>query len=195
MGTTYETLIDHDATPADAAAIGDAVVNLLVSEGILLGTPNSECVLHGVGYPPGPRIPEIYSLGEQEGAFWRALSVNGVKVHAERYVNFFAFPVFEHAICPTCMTKFPDDPSVMDQLYDCVSNFINDNRLGELCCPKCSASTPGDLWVTKPDVGLAYLGIEFWNWPPLSLPAWTLSIPKLITKHLGRTMSNGWGKL
>ncbi|WP_372724042.1 hypothetical protein [Novipirellula sp.] len=188
-------MIDHNATPDDAASIGDAVIELLISERMLLDTPNSECVLNGVGYPPGPRLSEIYNFADRELAFWSELTVNGVKVHAERYVNFFAFPVFEHAICPACKTLFSDDESVMDQLYDCVGHFINDDRLNSLRCPKCSVPTRCDHWTTKPDVGLSYLGIEFWNWAPLSHSGWTLSIPELISNRLGRTMSNGWGKL
>jgi hypothetical protein len=195
LASHYVTLIDHHATRDDAEAIGIAVIDLLISERLIQDSPNSDCVHSGIGYPPGPRVGEIYTRIAGEGAFWIDRSVNGVKVCAERYVNFFGFPIFECAVCPSCHASFAKDPSVMDQLYQCVGNFLNDDRFGDICCPTCLTSAQCTSWTTVPDIGLAYLGIEFWNWPPLSMPSWRISIPELIADRLGRTMSIGWGRL
>ncbi|MBB3210677.1 hypothetical protein FHS27_006525 [Rhodopirellula rubra] len=195
MSSSYNSLIDHDVSPTDAESIGNAIVELLVSERFLLATPNEQCVLNGLGYPPGPRIREIFANHESCVPFWEPNAINGVKVHAERYVNFFAFPQLQFAGCPQCRHRFPDGDGVIDQLYDSVATFVNDDRIDIISCPQCNHSSPSNAWRTEPDIGIAYLGIEFWNWVPFSSPLWTTSIPDLIHDHLGRTMAVSWGKL
>ncbi|MGN6547169.1 MAG: hypothetical protein ACTHK7_19105 [Aureliella sp.] len=195
MSESLAVLIDHAATREDAEAIGQAIIDALVAEGCILATPNSSCVLTGKGYPPGPRLNELYHSGERELRYWDTLTNCGVKVHAERYVDFWAFPIFEGAWCPACNARQSDDDRFFDELYACVAGFINEGSVSDIRCPSCDERFSGRQWICVPDVGLAYLGIEFWNWPPFSAPGWTTSVPELIAARTGRSLAISWGRM
>lgn len=195
MSDSYELLIDHDASPENAGAIGKTLIGALIVEGILLPDPNSECVLTGEGFPPGPRLREIYTGGDHEVRYWDVLKTIGVKVHTDRYVNFFGFPVFEYSSCPTCHQRFSGDHSVMDGIFECVGSFINDDRLDDIECPACRARIRCDRWIAVPDIGFCHLAVEFWNWPPFTASGWSLSIPDLLSDLTGRKLARSWGHM
>ena len=197
MSESLAVLIDHAATEEDAAAVGESIIDALVSEGCILPTPSSSCVLTGEGYPPGPRLNELYSID------WDMLTNCGVKLHTERYVNWWAFPVFEAAVCPGCNVGQTDEEArdkhvrkqFFDELYECVAEFINDGIVLDIHCPACNHRYPGTQWKCTPDVGIAYLAIEFWNWPPFSASGWKTSIPELITTRTHRSLAISWGRM
>src|SRR6056297_2096864 len=109
MSESYELLIDHDADPTNATSIGESILDALVSERLILPEANSDCVLTGVGFPPGPRLREVYTYGADELHYWDMLTTIGAKLHTERYVNFYGFPVFEYSSCPACNERFSDN--------------------------------------------------------------------------------------
>ncbi|MBD3676744.1 MAG: hypothetical protein HUJ26_24820 [Planctomycetaceae bacterium] len=195
MSESYQLLIDHDAELAGAPSIGQSIIDTLISERIILPEAQSECVLTGVGYPPGPRLRELYDYGEQELRYWDMLRTIGVKLHTDRYVNFFGFPVFEESGCPECDERFSDQHVVMDAIYDCVSSFINDDRLDNITCPSCAMDIPCDQWVTVPDIGFCHVAVEFWNWPSFASKGWKISMPDLLSSHTGRVLAHSWGHM
>jgi hypothetical protein len=195
MSETLAVLIDHAASEEDAATVGQSIIDALVSEGCILPTPNSSCVLTGEGYPPGPRLNELYSFGENELRYWDMLTNCGVKLLVERYVNFWAFPVFEAAVCPGCNVAHSEGESFFDGLYECVAAFINDGIVPDIHCPACDQRFPGRQWKCTPDVGISYLAIEFWNWPPFSAAGWNTSIPDLIARRTNRSLATSWGRM
>ena len=195
MSESLAVLIDHDATEANATAIGESIIDALVAEGCILPTPNSKCVLTGEGFPPGPRLNEIYGYGDAELRYWDMLTNCGVKVHAQRYVNFWAFPVFESAECPACEVAQCEDEVFFDGLYECVSMFMNDGVAPDIHCPACGNPHPGKQWKCTPDVGISFLAIEFWNWPPFDATGWKVSVPKMIEERTNRTLSTSWGRM
>jgi hypothetical protein len=194
MSDSFELLIDHDASPDNAAQIGKSITDTLIAQQIVLPSANSICVLNGNGFPPGPRLQELYCVSKNEGRFWDLLT-NGVKLHTERYVNFFGFPVYEHSACPTCHERFANNSSLMDRIYDCVAFFVNDGRLECIYCPSCAAQIRCDHWISVPDIGFCHLAIEFWNWPPFSSDGWKISIPDLLSGVTGRNLAQSWGRL
>ena len=195
MSESFQLLVDHDATAEDAPAIASRIVDAMVAEQIILPETDAHCVLTGNGFPPGPRLRDAYKFREHELHYWDDLQTVGVKVHTDRYVNFFGFPIFEHISCPGCHRRFADDTAVMDQLYECVGAFINDDRLDEIECPSCSRSKCCTRWTAVPDLGFCCLAIEFWNWPTFDAPGWTLSIPRLLTQRTGRELAHSWGHM
>jgi hypothetical protein len=86
MSDSYELLIDHEARPENASSIGKAIVDALIAERIILPDANPHCVLTGVGYPPGPRVREIYNYRERDFGYWDMLTI-GVKLYTDHYVN------------------------------------------------------------------------------------------------------------
>ena len=195
MSDHYELLIDHDASPVNASAIGKALIDVLIAEEIVLPDVNPDCVLAGVGFPPGPRLREIYTYGKSELRYWDMLQTIGVSVHTDRYVNWFGFPVFEYSSCPACRTRFSDNHPIMDAIYDGVGSFINDDQLDEIVCPSCSAHVQCDHWTTVPDIGFCYVAIEFWNWPSFTSTGWQWSIPDLLRERTRRKLIHSWGHI
>jgi hypothetical protein len=195
MSESYELLVDHDAGPENASSVGKSIIDALIAERIILPDANSDCVITGIGFPPGPRLREVYTYGEHELRYWDMLTTIGVKLHTERYVNFYGFPVFEYSCCPTCSERFSDNHSVMDAIYDCVGAFINEDRLDNVVCPSCTAETPCDQWVAVPDIGFCHVAIEFWNWPSFAAAGWSLSIPDLLHDLTGRRLTRSWGHM
>lgn len=195
MSESYELLIDHEAPSEEAVSIGQSLIEALVTGGIILPQANSSCVLTGVGFPPGPRVREIYAYGKHELRYWDMLTTIGVKLCTQRYVNFFGFPVFEYASCPTCNERFPDNKSLMDAIYECVGSFINDDQLDNIVCPSCAAEIRCDQWVCVPDIGFCRLAIEFWNWPSFIASGWRLSIPDFLNERTGRKLAHSWGHM
>lgn len=192
MSDSYEVLIDHEAAPEDAAAIGKSIIDALIDERIILPDANEDCVSVGEGHPPGPRLQEIYASGDPIVCYGHSVPI-GVKLHTERYVNFFGFPVFEHSACPSCGERFSANKDIMDAIYDCVGGFINDGRLDDIVCPSCCARVRCDRWGIVPDVGFCHVAVEFWNWPCLTGEEWKLSIPGLIYERTGRRLTRSWG--
>ena len=195
MSNSMAVLIDHAATEENAEAVGELIIEALVAEGCILSLPNSSCVITGEGYPPGPRLNELYRFGEHELRYWEMLSHCGVELHVERYVNFWAFPVFESAVCPGCGMAQSEEDRFFDELYECVATFVNDGIVLDIHCPACGHGFSGRQWKCTPDVGLAYLALVFWNWPPFSASGWTTSIPELIARRTGRRLSISWGRM
>lgn len=195
MSDSLVILLDKSVSASEAQGAGDGLLRALIEERIVLPEPNDACVYGGVGYPPGPRLQEIYRYREQELRYWDMLLTCGVKVQVNNYVNFWAFPIFERLICPSCSGELQDDASAMDALYDAVAAFVNENDPRTIRCPQCDALVPADRSITVPDVGLCRLAIEFWNWPPFDAEGWTLSIPELLRERTGRSLKMSWGRM
>ena len=83
----------------------------------------------------------------------------------------------------------------MDAIYDCVADFVNEDRLKDITCPSCSTDVQSDQWMTEPDIGLCHVALEFWNWPSFESKGWGLSIPELITERTGRKLRHSWGRM
>lgn len=195
MSDSLVLLLDKTVSADDASAVGDRLLGAMIDEGIVQSKPNDRCVLVGLGYPPGPRLRDLYRFGERELPYWE-LRTCGVRVRVENYVNFWAFPVFERSNCPRCGSEFRDDfAPLMDALYDAVATFVNENELNDIVCPRCEARVPADEWTTVPDVGICRLAIEFWNWPPFDAPGWRQSIPDLLRERTGRSLKVSWGRM
>lgn len=194
MSANYQVLLDHHAAPSEATAIANALRDVLIAEELVFPTPNADCVYGGVGFPPGPRFASVYSLSENETPYWQ-LRTNGVRFCIERYVNFFGFVVFEQSQCPNCHRTFSGDHELMDVIYDCVAAFINDDRLDDIVCPACRATSRCNHWLCVPDLGFCHLAIEFWNWPPFDATGWRLDIPELLERRTGRKLAIGWGHM
>ena len=102
MSDWYLALVDTHADSANADALGERLLNGLISEKIILPETSSKCVYGGIGYLPGPRLKDCYDFADNELPYWDMLSICGVEIHTGKWVNEFGFIVFEWARCPAC---------------------------------------------------------------------------------------------
>ncbi|MFC8294883.1 hypothetical protein [Streptomyces sp. NPDC057250] len=158
MGSHYQTIVDLDATPEEAEALGARVTAWLVEEGIAVA---------GEGFShhdrpvltPGPR----WSCVTDER---RRPSTDGLAVVTGRTVFFGSPSTGGSPVCPHCAeTASGEDERLsfsgaMDDWYATGGAAVR--------CPGCRRAVPLPAWEWENDCfAFAYLGIEHWNGPPL----------------------------
>src|SRR5262249_52054482 len=116
MSDNFEMLVDADATLEEANVQSNAVLGRLRKMGLITGVANDHCVLGGEGYRPGPAVPDLYVLGENECEFWQ-LRTNGVEPKVGRHFNVWALgPVFQGLTCPACGAYFETYEDAFDAI-------------------------------------------------------------------------------
>ena len=85
MSDNFEMLVDADATAEQADGVSHAVLDRFRKLGLIAGMVNSECVLGGMGYRPGPAVSESYMLETCGSRFWE-LVTSGVEPHVRQRV-------------------------------------------------------------------------------------------------------------
>lgn len=201
MSNSYEVLIDTSATPENALERAALLRSALLSTEIISTETSTRSVLNGVGYLPGPKLPNMYRFTQgslerpAELNYWQDLMVNGVEIIQERWVNFFGFTVFQWSRCPECKTQFDDGHSVIDSLVDASANFYNSDGSYQVQCPACKKSFDVRRWKTKPHLGHCYVAAVFWNWPSFDSPGWQISIPEVVSQAMGVPLENGFGRI
>ncbi|MEU0439650.1 MULTISPECIES: hypothetical protein [unclassified Streptomyces] len=99
MGDFFQTVVDLDAGPQDAARLAERVVGWLAAEGIVLAAP-TRCLLgDGLGHEPGPHW--IKATGEENADHQ---PYDGLEVHTERTVFHDGQGGPGSVICPRCGT-------------------------------------------------------------------------------------------
>ncbi|MFD5476620.1 hypothetical protein [Streptomyces hawaiiensis] len=181
MGDHFQTIVDLDATHADAEPLARRVVDWLVTEGIVLAE-RTECVLgQPVGNPPGPNWQRAVSDADDEP--W-----DGLAVHTGRTVFDSGQDAPEAVTCPRCEATITLDAEPYDghpsqpveqpttpgteapwARFTTALSTWQDTGSATVDCPACSRSVPLPDWTwTDGRLALGHLGFEFWNWPELT---------------------------
>jgi ribosomal protein S27AE len=162
MGDFFQSVVDIDATDAEAAALGEVLLTRLVAEGILLGTEDPRSVLGpGPGYPPGPKAPpnsddgmvlaarrEVYDPGQSDSA----------------------------PLCPRCGEE------AYDAFFAALQTW-HEGGSGDTTCPACGAAVGVHDWeYSEEPWACGSLGVTFWNWEELP-PAFIEAIRRDFGGH------------
>ncbi len=191
MSDWYFALIDTSADASKAQDRADRFVIDFVSRGILLSEANDECV-YGIGYPPGPRLNELYEL---EGQSFQSVGICGVEDIVGKYVNQFGLVVFDYAKCPDCRREFNFQSAISGPLGDAIGAFLQEDQPAMLRCPGCDVERKVQHWITKPHLGFCHLAIQFWNWPDFDAKGWRISIPELASNAIGAPLIVSYGRM
>ncbi|MFJ4341849.1 hypothetical protein [Streptomyces sp. NPDC088915] len=158
MGSHYQTIVDLDATPEEAEALGARVAAWLVEEGIAVAEEGFSHHDRPV-LTPGPRWS--YVTDER-----RWLSTDGLAIVTGRTVFFGSMGIGGSAVCPHCAEVASGEDErlpfseAMDTWYATGEAAVR--------CPACRRSVPLPAWEWENDFfAFAHLGIEHWNGPPL----------------------------
>lgn len=195
MSDTHLVLMDPMATLRDAESRADRVRRALIREGIMSAEPTPDCVLSGIGHPPGPRIGEIYEPGHGEGLPGEAYLTCGVQLYSGKYVNQFGLVEFDWAQCPACDVIFEIDSPIVGRMADAVWVFLESDEPPMVACPSCAAESRAQAWTTQPALGFCYLAVEFWNWPSFHSFGWRQSVPGVVRRALGNPVISAYGRL
>ncbi|GAA1428438.1 hypothetical protein GCM10009601_41660 [Streptomyces thermospinosisporus] len=191
MGDHFQTIVDLDATPAEAEALADRALHWLVSEGIVLAQQTT-CVLGApAGHPPGEHWAKAVIDPDWE-------PTDGLAVETGRTVFHGGQGGAQYAICPKCAARtdfFTETWEPIDGADDAFFEAINTwHKTGKatVTCSHCASASDLRAWKWADDYyAFAYLGSEFWNWPEFT-PRFLADFAQVLEGH---RVVRVWGKL
>ena len=190
MSEWFQTIVDVEATAAQAPALAAATLAWLIDEDIVLPEA-TDCVLTDTGHAPGRSYASIVTAPDPH---LRTLRTNGLRVITDRTVFWSAG--IEQIVCPHCawVIRFTiGHHSGPDENWEAVSKTIGvwyDTGQTAHCCPSCQRMVPLNDWCWQPQWGFGYLGFKFWNWPPI-----TDEFAATLSSRLGHRTVRTHGKL
>jgi hypothetical protein len=160
MGDHYQTAADLDADVRTAEATVARLREWMVSQQIIVAHA-SDCVL---GKHLGPAPGKNYTLAAREPSpFLFELHTNGVAFIAKRTV-FYSCGIGDITlVCSACGKRFESN----DAWSGAINEWFIESGKGILSCEHCGAVAPITEWQHDPPWAFGYVGVEFWNWPPL----------------------------
>ncbi|MEV6177981.1 hypothetical protein [Streptomyces sp. NPDC052015] len=165
MGDTYQTIVDRDASPQDAARLARPVVDWLVAEGIVLAEAKPGWALGDhPAHPPGPNWRKAVT-----DARWG--SPEGLAVYTERHVFYGTYSITPDstATCPRCGTAADPRDEAWSSRLSMATDAWYETGIADVACTACAETVPLPAWNWTDDhLAFVHLGFEFWNWPWLS---------------------------
>jgi predicted RNA-binding Zn-ribbon protein involved in translation (DUF1610 family) len=180
MSDSFQVLVAQELTPEAAEQKAGEVVQWMIAQGVIV-PERSDCVLESdSGHPPGPGASRAHARGHR--LVW--LRTNGVTVSTGRRV----FHAGDNGIgleCSACGDAF--EPG--EEWTEAVARWFEGDDYVQFMCPTCGQALPLQEWEGERRWAFGYLGITFWNWPPLAesfVKALATHIASPITVVLGR---------
>lgn len=174
MGDRFQLIVDRDVSEEEAPHLAEKVRGWLVSRRIIEPVL-SDRALGAPGHPPGPDHPSVLEKPSPE-AF--SYLTNGLVIIVGR--TFFWTP-YTDLTCRACAARF--DP-YSDEWVDAIEAWHQGDDSATFNCPRCGQPERVAEWSGESPSGFGNLGLEFWNWGPLSA-----SFVREVTEFLGhRTM-------
>jgi hypothetical protein len=172
VSDSSQILVDVDADADRADEVAREVRSWLIAEGII------EAEQHGseASHAPGPRR-QVAILGEPPSTAW-CFTPNTVALRVGRQV-FDAGGNGVEVRCASCGQTY--EPG--DAWFDAVYAWADGDDSVSYTCERCGASAPLVSWRGPRQWGFGSLGVEFWNWPPLSE-----LFTQRLAHHLGHTL-------
>jgi hypothetical protein len=191
MGDHFQTIVDLDATAADAPKLAARALGWLVREGIVR-PEHTDCVLGAPsGNPPAEQWPKAVLDPGWEPA-------DGLKIETVRTVFWGGQGDAQYATCPQCTGQtwfYTEDREPVPGTHAAFGDAINAwHATGEasVTCPSCAQASELTWWRWADDYyAFGYLGFEFWNWPEFD-PRFIADFSRILDDH---RMVRVWGKL
>jgi hypothetical protein len=171
MGDSYQIIAFPDVTAQQAAELGERARSWLIERGIL-AREATDCVLSsGLGHGPGPNY--VLAIIEEDISpelkpyilDFRTLWTNGMGLitgHSVFHPSEGAFDEFQMP-CPSCGAE----NSGPNRWCEAVSGWYEGGQPPPITCTACGSATAITEWSVNPPWAFGYLGLKFWNWPPL----------------------------
>ncbi|CAL9323853.1 MULTISPECIES: hypothetical protein [Streptomyces] len=182
MGNYFQTVVDLDATPADARTLADSGLDWLVREGIVRAEL-TDCVLGAPsGHPPGPSWAKAVDQEDWEPS-------GGLTIETGRTVFHCGQGDPRFAVCPHCAGRADfctDRLEEIEGAWEPFGEAINawsDTGSAAVTCPRCRRTGDLTAWTWSDDYfALGYLGFEFWDWPDFS-PGFLEGLSRALGGH------------
>ncbi|MEU0436225.1 hypothetical protein [Streptomyces sp. NPDC006290] len=182
MGSHFQTVVDLDATQADAQALAAGALDWLVKEGIVRAELTN-CVLGApLGHPPGPLWAKAVTQEDWEPS-------DGLKIETGRTVFHGGQGDAMFAVCPHCASQVPlytDEWDVIEGAWEPFGKAIetwHGAGRAAITCPRCHRAGDLTAWTWDDDYyAFGYLGFEFWDWPEFS-PSFLERFRRALSGH------------
>jgi len=191
MGALFQTLVDLDATPAEAAELANRALDWLVREAIV-STERTNCVLGApLGNPPGRGWAKAVADPDWE-------PTDGLKIETGRTVFHGGQGGAQYATCPRCAAwvwfyteSWKRIVGADDVFYAAIDVWYETGE-ANVTCQSCMQASDLRSWRWADDYfAFGYLGFEFWNWPEFAAGF----VDDLAQVLDGHRMIRVWGKL
>ncbi|MEU6476636.1 hypothetical protein ABZ858_07045 [Streptomyces sp. NPDC047017] len=150
MGDCFQTIVDIDASPGEAEALGARVVAWLVAEQIVLAEQTYEMFGKPV-YSPGPRWDDVTERRVPGGC-------DGLTAVTGPSVFWGSLGADASPVCPRCSSPATDAP------WPEAVHTWQTAGAATLRCPTCGCPVPLPEWCwTDDSFAFAHLGFEIWN--------------------------------
>lgn len=160
MGDYFQSIVDPEATEAEAPHLADRVLRWLIDEQIVVSEP-TDCILSkSRGY--APEAAYVKATGGPDDWLFK-FRTNGLEVVSARHF-FYNGPTNFKPVCGECGNRIERTP----EWSHAANEWYVRAGPGMLQCPACLVSRPVTEWEHDPPVGFGNLGFTFWNWPPLT---------------------------
>jgi hypothetical protein len=162
VGDRFQTIVDLDATRADAEPLARRVVEWLTAEGVVLAE-RTRCVPGpSLGHPPGPHWERAVTDD------WDHEPWDGLAVHTRRRGFTSGADLPGAAVCPHCAAATPLDEETWSR-FSAAQRTWQDGGAASLACPACATAVavPDWQWDEAP-LAFGHLAFEFRNWPDLT---------------------------
>ena len=154
-GDSFQTIVDVQATEEQAEELGALVLAWMIGSGIVEPACRGGWV--GEGHAPGPRYTAAVV---QPDSRLHRLWDNGLEVVTGRTV-FHSVDV-DAITCPHCQMT-----AARELLKPAIQEWVA-GAAGTRRCGGCGRLMGLNDWCWQPPWGFGYLGLQFWNWPPLT---------------------------
>lgn len=191
MGDLFQTLVDLDATPAEAADLAGRALDWLVREAIV-SAERTKCVLGPpLGNPPGHSWAKAVADPDWE-------PTDGLNIEIGRTVFYGGQGGAQYATCPRCAGRvsfytesWEQIAGVDDAFYAAIDVWFESGE-ASVTCQGCGQASDLRAWQWADDYfAFGYLDFEFWNWPEFA-PGFIADLAQVLDGH---RMVRVWGKL
>ncbi|MFG2771060.1 hypothetical protein [Streptomyces sp. NPDC048350] len=191
MGNHFQTVVDLDATAAEAPVLARRALDWLVAEGIVRAE-QTDCVFGApLGHPPGPHWASAVAIEDWEPG-------GGLRIEAGRTVFHGGQGEAEYAACPQCAARTAFYGEEWDEVEGAWEPFgramstWHTTGSATVDCVHCGRAGELSDWAWADDYyAFGHLGFEFWDWTefaPRFLDAFAATLG-------GHRVVRVWGKL
>jgi len=159
MGNWYEIIVDRDVTEAEAPRLAEQMRVWLIEREIIEAEPTAQYMGE---YRPGPAYPS--TLQEPNPS---PETVNGFELVVGRTV-FHRLSL--ELTCKACGARVSgeDESWELEPWHDAIDAWWSGDASAVYACPKCGAPERLTEWSGDAPWYFGYLGLQFWDWSPLS---------------------------
>ncbi|HEY9371678.1 hypothetical protein [Streptomyces sp.] len=172
MGDYFQTIVDTEATEAEAPELAARIVAWLVAEGMIEAELSEGWTLGAPGHKPLPGAKAAAKGRTKFDESW-----GGLEVTAGKRTSFDSgqYTQPEQARCPQCRgtTEFVDEeweenPELWEPFADALADWEKGGE-GLVACAACVAESPVNRWHWRSESLVpGCLGFTFWGWPELT---------------------------